>query len=286
MILVFLTLVATYRALLYILCSIITLGTPMAAWAQGNSVIRNKKPPTETPASTGWGGGISFNSEETLDEFERPYWGVGANIAYSPWETTILDARLGFHSPYASEDADPRLSQGIDDVGFDWMQSKIWTSETLGSIGTRVSLELPTSELSQRQSKIFASSYGISLGTPLTSWLKLSTGLGASVSAFGYDYADEEGSSFNSPYGFSQSIGLGINFGWGVSWANAYGTGQRYDYGGRWTPTQRYTSSLALQTPVGVSFSATYQWADRVFTNDPIFTDRKSSLTGEMSYEF
>jgi hypothetical protein len=255
-------------------------------WAQGNSVIRNKKPPLAKPAPTGWGAGISFNSEETLDEFERPYWGIGAEIAYSPWENTSLDAKLGFQSPYASEDKDPDLVQGVTDLTFDWDQSKLFTDDIFGSLSSKISLILPTSELSQRQSKIFASVYGLTLSTPFLYRFTLLTSTALNISSFGYDYANEYGTKYNSPYGYTGALGIALNIGLGLSWTNTYSTGQRYDYGGVWTPVQKYVSNLKLQAPDEFAFSATYEWADRIYSNDPLFTDRKSSLTGEMSYEF
>lgn len=224
-----------------------------------------------------------------MDEYERPFWSVGAALTYAPSVFRTFSASVSVSSPYASEDTDPKLNQGIDDVGFDWTEKEVWSNERLGNLSSLVSLELPTSELSKRQGKFFATVSKLNLATPLRAALSRVTLLGVlgmNISAFQYDLSSPLGPDYNSPFGLSQGAGLSLRVIDGLSFANLYSVSQRYEYGGYWIPAQKFTSGLNYQYDSHTVFALTYKWADRIFSDDPAFTARKTSLTGELSYDF
>jgi hypothetical protein len=231
----------------------------------------------------------SSQTETSLDAEARPTWGLGIMAVYSAGRRLIATAETSFQSLYAREDADPSLNEGMGDTVFSLQWPTAVTSLKYGRLSVLTSLDLPTSEISRRQSKIVGSRSYIRLTTPFSGGfrrLSLISQFTVDLNHFTYDLASKRGGTYNSPVRTGESVGFALQMTRSLTWQNLYTYAQRYDYSGVWTPLQSFGSQSVYQLTSNLRVSASYRWTDRVYTEDLPFNPRQSSLSGEINYAF
>lgn len=235
------------------------------------------------------GYAVAVVSDTSLDADAKPTWGLGALVMYAVNPRVIATAEADFQSLYAREDADPKLNEGVGDAAFSLYWRSAFTDPRFGRLSALTSVNLPTSEVSRRQSKIVGTRSYIQLATPFPDALyrlSLISQLTLDLNHFQYDLASKRGGEFNSPIRTGETLGLALQLSRSLSWQNLYTYAQRYDYGHKWTSLQSFASQAVLQVTQEVRATAAYRWADRVYTEDLPFNPRQSSLSGEISYAF
>lgn len=256
--------------------------------AHGQSLVDSQRQLRKNSAQK-LGYAASILSESSLDAEAKPTWGLGAMAIYSFSEKWIGFAEVEFQSLYSREDADPKLNEGIGDATLSLYWPSAWTHQTYGRVTALTSLSLPTSEISQRQSKIVGTRSYVRLTTPFSGAfrrLSLVSQLALDLNHFTYDLSSRRGGSYNSPIRTGETMGFALQLARTLTWQNLYTYAQRYDYAGDWTLLQSFTSQGVYQITPEVRASAAYTWSDRVYTEDLPFNPRQSSLSGEISYAF
>lgn len=230
----------------------------------------------------------SFSSFRSADYYDEAYMNIGGDFAYRIGNQQSLTASLDYLVPVDRLDTDPKR-YGFSDVYFSWLMPNLATVANATRLAGSVSLQLPASERSQRETLYGSLSGSLSLRRPLSgdlSFLSLSLNGSAVLSAHQYDTTDAFGTEFNSPFGIAIGAGAIASLTDNLIWSNSFSVYSRMDYANYWKFIETLSSTATYLFNRDFQLFAQYRWRDEAITNDAFLDDDKSRFMIGGSYFF
>lgn len=230
----------------------------------------------------------SFSSFRSADYYDEAYMNLGGDFAYRLGNQQSLTASVDYLVPMDRLDPDPKR-YGFSDVYFSWLSPNLGTIANATRLAGSLTIQLPASERSQRETLYGSLSGSLALRRPLSgslSFLSLSFNGTAILSAHQYETADAFGTRFNSPFGVALGAGAIASITDNLIWSNSFSVYSRMDYSNHWIFVETLSSTATYLLSKDFQLFAQYRWRDEAITNDAFLDDDKSRLMLGGSYFF
>lgn len=223
-----------------------------------------------TRSHSPWSARFDFSGSRGSDELDNYLLGGSATLSYShrPWHSMYLSG--GFLRPSVNEVENPHR-YGATDTMVGYAIRRLGHFRNGIEIDGDLSVTLPTSTISSRASLQTLLAPSLSVTYPL--YRRSLFGRSRHEVAYGfyrYETADEAGYRYNSPWMFTNGVGLGFRFQRTTSLLD-YDFTHLIGYGGTRLNVQTLRASFNVAVTRQASVSAFARWRDRVVTDNALF---------------
>ncbi len=243
---------------------LVTLG--LLFWAQFSAAYSSLE---ARPASP-WSAQLNLTGSRGSDELDHYYFGASATLGYShrPWHSVY--ASVGYNRPSANEVENPDRYGATDSTLGYSIRRLIHLQNGIEADGD-FKITLPTSTISNRASLQALVGPALSVRYPLYKQkLYARTAHEAAYGFYRYETADEAGYRYNSPWMFTNGVGLGLRI-YKTTTAVDYDFTHLIDYADTRINVQTLRVSLGVAVTGQASVAAYARWRDRVVTDNALF---------------
>lgn len=218
-----------------------------------------------------WSGMVQWLTQKNQDYLSDYFSGVNLGAGYAYSDKITFYGLMGYQQPLT--DNPEKIERfGTTDLEIGLNTSPFYKNKFNFQVSATSSINLPTSEMSQRSSLQGSWNGGVVTTTPLKYGLRVSSVHILNLNAYEYETANVMGTVYNQPYSLSNII-TGI-------WSQNlfYST-----ISASWIYFRDYADSniniQSLRTAIGYNLSKKNRieiygrWRDRIISNNPVFAD-------------
>lgn len=228
-----------------------------------------------------WSGSISTGFGKSMAAYTDWDGSVGAGVGY---QTSIIRYTASLDYTYQLDNYTSKTEDkiyGVSDLRLSALTNDFLDSPSLTLI-PYMQLTLPTSKISQEASLQSSLSLGIKFHqkTNIVNW---GTGHEIIGSFYRFETSDEAGTSYNSPAGFLNSLGLDKSLG-PLNFAASYALYTYYNYANNTNNLQIVFASVSYSFTKNFSSTVYYRWRDQMLSNYKAFSDDTSKTGFLLTY--
>lgn len=241
----------------------------LMVWPQISAAYSSSSLETR-PAASPWSAQLNLSGSRGSDELDYYNFGGSATIGYSyrPWHSIYASA--GFNRPSVNEVENPHRYGATDSTLGYAIRRLIHLRNGIEADGD-LELTLPTSTISSRASMQAMIAPSLSVRYPLyrqSVFARSSHEI--AYSFYRFETADEAGYRYNSPWMFTNGLGLGLRI-YKTTTAVDYDFTHLIGYADTRINVQTLRVSMGVAITGRASVSAYARWRDRIVTDNALF---------------
>lgn len=225
-----------------------------------------------TPYSTS----LSANMSRGVDELEHTYGNLGLGISYSFTKNLSMSGNISYYNEFTKYE-EPGI-RGFEDLLL-ILNHKTYKSSTGDfSLGTNLTLTLPSSKTSRDASLRFGISGGIVMDKKINNRLNINYTSQAGYLNHEYETMDKSGSAQNPHFIIKNSLALRLKILKSLSWFTNGSFVTYWDYGNSQVDINLIKTQINWKLTSDTSTFLQYSWKNKVVSNYSLFDDENVKI--------
>ncbi|MBT4760997.1 MAG: hypothetical protein HOO06_04800 [Bdellovibrionaceae bacterium] len=223
-----------------------------------------------------YSGSVNWSLSKNNDYYSDYFTDINPNLSYEVSERLSLSISSSYSQPVSQYDDKVKRHQ-LGDTSISMSGPIEFKDYTSVKVSASLGLGIPTSKASNFASKRFDLSTGLSLETSISNF-DVSTSHELSYSNFKYETSDATGSTYNAPFGLSNSLSISKKIGaFGISQSLAlYHT---KNFANSTININIFNTSVSYTVSEKISASLSFNRKDRILTNNSYFDDDNTTIS-------